>query len=144
MYQNSVPVVVLIQPVALRDDDRTIGLLLIRRANPQEDGHDLWAFPGGYVGVEDVREAMAREVKEELGLAVYPDELMIKDVQSVPDGTKHLIFMQAVMMLEEELPLFVANAEVTERKIITDSTQVEWAYPLHREQAEKFFAGIDK
>lgn len=140
MYQNSVAVAILIQPVFRIN--YTKGLLVIRRGNPKEDGHLAFAFPGGFVGIEDVRQAAAREVFEELGIETDPDELTIKDVQSVPDGTKHLIFMQAPMIAEEDLPLFTANGEVVERKIITDVTKVEWAFPLHREQAEKFFAGV--
>lgn len=142
MYQNSVPVVVLIQPVFCIN--YTKGLLVIQRGNPDEDGHLDFALPGGYVEQEDVRVALAREAREELGLEVDPAELDVKDVRSVPDGTKHLIFMQAPMMAEEDLPPFSANGEVTERKIITHFTEVNWAFPLHREQAKKFFAGIDK
>ena len=142
MYQNTVAVAVVILPVSLVSFAE--GLLVIQRGNPQEDGHDLWAFPGGYVGIEDVRQAAVREVFEELQIKVNPAKLVIQDVQSVPDGTKHLIFLQAPMVLEEDLPPFIANGEVTERKIITHVTEVDWAFPLHREQAEKFFAGIDK
>lgn len=141
MYKNSVPVVVLLQPVILWD---RIGLLVIRRANSQEDGHNLWAFPGGYVEQEDVRDALAREVREELGLKLDPAELDVKDVRSVPDGTKHLIFMRSCTILERDIPPFIANSEVTKRKVITHSAQVKWAFPLHREQAKKFFAGIKK
>ena len=142
MYQNSVGVAVVILPVSLVSFAE--GLVVIQRGNPREDGHNLWAFPGGYVGIEDVRQAAVREVFEELQIKVNPAELVSQDVQSVPDGTKHLIFLQAPMVLEEDLPPFIANGEVAERKIITHVAEVYWAFPLHRDQAKKFFAGVNK
>lgn len=144
MYQNSVAVVVLIQPVIRLERGYKVGLLVIQRADPEEDGYNRWAFPGGYVEQEDVRLALAREVREELGLELDHDKLFIKDVQSVPDGSKHLIFFQAPRMLEERIPSLTPSDEVIRVKIIGDINEVQWAFPLHREQAKKFFAGIDK
>ena len=65
---------VLLSPAAaacIRDEEGRI--LLLRRS----DGDDLWGFPGGAIEPgERADEAVAREVKEEIGLQVEPVALI--------------------------------------------------------------------
>ncbi len=142
MYQNSTPVAVVLQQVRnqqVRNQRGKFGVIVIQRGNPAEDGHAQWAFPGGYVEIEDIRVAGARELKEEIGIIADPEKLLVQDAKSVPDGTKHLIFLLAPAIAENELPAFNPNGEVLAVKVIYGVDEVEWAYPLHRDQAEYFF-----
>jgi 8-oxo-dGTP diphosphatase len=79
------------------DGDRRI--LITRRAKNAHQG-GLWEFPGGKVeGGESVRQALARELHEELSIGVkqsepllqvrhdYPDKTVLLDVWLVSDFT---------------------------------------------------------
>jgi 8-oxo-dGTP diphosphatase len=74
-------------------------ILIARRADTQHQG-GLWEFPGGKVEAgESVQSALARELKEELGIAVrsarplikiqhdYPDKQVLLDVWEVSSFT---------------------------------------------------------
>ena len=53
-------------------------------ANPPFEGQ--WALPGGYLEVdEDLAPAAARELHEETGIALHPDELMQLAAYGAPD-----------------------------------------------------------
>ncbi|HET9221798.1 MAG TPA: NUDIX domain-containing protein, partial [Roseiflexaceae bacterium] len=66
-YLNPTPVAVVLLPV----DD---GLLLVRRAIPPHVGK--LALPGGYVNLDETwQEAGAREVLEETGVVIDPQEI---------------------------------------------------------------------
>ena len=77
----------------IRDDSGKI--LIARRADSQHQG-GLWEFPGGKVEADEtVESALARELKEELGIVVgaarplikvrhdYPDKQVLLDVWEV-------------------------------------------------------------
>jgi len=67
LFRNAIPSVGAI----VRDGDRT---LLIRRAVPPDEG--LWALPGGHPEYdEEPVAALVRELREETGLLVDPDDL---------------------------------------------------------------------
>lgn len=67
VYRNPLPVVV----VAVVDDDRA---LFVRRARAPEKG--CWSLPGGYLERDEPPQAgAARELLEETGLEVDPDDL---------------------------------------------------------------------
>lgn len=128
-FLNPIPVTVVLVPV----DD---GLLAVRRGiEPRRGG---LAMPGGFINLgETWQEAGAREVLEETGLALDPDELGPLDVFSVPDGTL-LIFALAHRHTSGELPPFIPNLEVTERIIIRDPEMLTW--DRHIFVAGRFFS----
>lgn len=65
---------VTVDVVALARVEGELRVLLVRRGNPPFEGQ--WALPGGYLEVdEDLAPAAARELHEETGIALHPDEL---------------------------------------------------------------------
>lgn len=72
--RNTIPVTALLM---LRKSDK---LLLMRRANTgYEDGK--YCFPGGHVEKgEEVTKAMIREAKEEIGIDIKYDDLILKHI----------------------------------------------------------------
>lgn len=67
VYRNPLPVVV----VAVVDDDRA---LFVKRARAPEKG--CWSLPGGYLELDEPPQAgAARELREETGLEVDPEDL---------------------------------------------------------------------
>lgn len=72
---------------AILDDDK---LLLIQRRGAPEAGH--WGFPGGKVDwLEPVPDAVAREVKEELGIDLTGLELLTAVDQIDPKAPAHWV-----------------------------------------------------
>ena len=65
---------VMVDVVALTEADGELRVLVVRRGKPPFEG--WWAVPGGYLEVdEDLAPAAARELHEETGIALDPDEL---------------------------------------------------------------------
>jgi 8-oxo-dGTP diphosphatase len=65
---------VTVDVVALAPVDGRPHVLVVRRGNPPFEGQ--WALPGGYLEVdEDLAPAAARELHEETGIELRPDDL---------------------------------------------------------------------
>jgi ADP-ribose pyrophosphatase YjhB (NUDIX family) len=127
-YLNPTPVAVVLLPV----DD---GLLLVRRAIPPHIGK--LALPGGYVNFgETWQEAGAREVLEETGVAIDPQEIRDFRVLSAPEGMV-LIFGLARPRALADLPPLQASDEASE--CIIGYADAEIAFELHRQVVEEFF-----
>jgi ADP-ribose pyrophosphatase YjhB (NUDIX family) len=126
-FLNPIPVTVVLIPV----DD---GVLVIRRGIEPRRGK--LALPGGYVNLgETWQEAGAREVLEETGLTINPEEITPIEVASAPDGTL-VVVGQAQKRTREDLPPFHATEEATERLVLT--TPAELAFPLHTNVVARF------
>jgi ADP-ribose pyrophosphatase YjhB (NUDIX family) len=127
-YLNPTPVAVVLLPV----DD---GLLLVRRAIPPHVGK--LALPGGYVNLgETWQQAGAREVLEETGVAIEPQEIRDFRVLSAPEGMI-LIFGLAHRRTLAELPVLQASDEASE--CIIGYADAEIAFELHRQVVVEFF-----
>ncbi len=75
---------VTVDVVALTPIDGVLQALVVRRGNPPFEGR--WALPGGYLEVdEDLAPAAARELHEETGIALHPDELTQLAAYGAPD-----------------------------------------------------------
>lgn len=133
VWANPSPVVVLLVPV--KDGPRT-GLLTVRRAIPPVG---KLAFVSGFIDRgETWEQSAARELLEEAGVTVEPDDLRPLHFVSTPDGATVLLFATAPAINAEDMPPFVPNEEASERKVIFDCEPL--AFPLHNEVATKFFS----
>jgi ADP-ribose pyrophosphatase YjhB (NUDIX family) len=129
-YMNPTPVAVVLLPV-------DGGLLMVRRSIPPHVGK--LALPGGYINLgETWQEAGARELLEETGISIDPQELRDVRVLSAPEGMV-LIFCLARPRSLAELPSFQLTAEVSE--CIVGGPAEEIAFELHRQVAQEFFSG---
>lgn len=128
-YLNPTPVAVTLVPVG-------DGLMVVRRGIEPRKG--MLALPGGFINMgESWQEAGAREVWEETGLTLAPQEIEDFRVLSAPDGTV-LIFGLAKPRQASELPPFEPNLESTELVILTQVEEL--AFPLHTQAIKEFFA----
>lgn len=132
-YVNPVPVTVVLLPV----DD---GLLLVRRDFGATKGK--LALPGGFVNAgETWQQAGAREVFEETGVRIEPEELELFRVVSAPDDTM-LVFAVARPIGAVDLPTFIPNEEVSECAICSGPTDL--AFPIHTRVAAEYFASRER
>lgn len=76
--------------VAVVDGDAE-ALLLVERAVPPGDGE--WAFPGGHLEADEPPSVgAARELEEETGVTVDPDDLLLADVRQLdPFDGKYVV-----------------------------------------------------
>ena len=88
MQKNPTMVVV---AVALVDAERRI---LLQQRAPDRAMAGLWEFPGGKMEAGELPEAaLARELEEELGIAVEGDSLAPACFASAPVGERHMILL---------------------------------------------------
>ena len=129
-YLNPIPVAVVLLPV-------DGGLLVVRRDFGWTKGR--LALPGGFVNTgETWQQAGARELFEETGIRIDPEELELFRVVSAPDDTM-LVFALARPVTATELPAFVPNEEVSECTVCEGPTDL--AFPIHTHVAGEYFAG---
>ncbi len=128
-FVNPLPVAVVLLPV----DD---GLLLVRRNIEPRTG---WlALPGGYINLgESWQAAGAREVLEETGLVIDPDEIREFRVKSAPNGGTLVIFGLARPRRAQDLPPFEPNDETQEVCIVTQAQEL--AFSTHTETMREYF-----
>jgi ADP-ribose pyrophosphatase YjhB (NUDIX family) len=138
-FLNPIPVAVVLVPVEVgrQGSGPVPGVLAVRRAI--SPGQGKLALPGGFINLgESWQEAAAREVLEETGLRLDPQELRILRVESAPDGTLILV-AQAHPRAGQDLPPFTPNSECSER-VVLNAVQ-EMAFPLHEEVARAYLEG---
>lgn len=128
-YRNPIPVAVAVVPV-------DGGLLAIRR--DLEPRRGFLALPGGFIDHGEAwTHAVAREVREETGFTIDPDEVRQFAVESAPDGTL-LVFGLTGPRTREQLGQFHGDGEVSGFAIV--EAPCEMAFPLHEEVVRTWFA----
>lgn len=134
-FRNPTPVVVGLIPVKCIDGG--FGLLCIRRGNDTPGAGKL-ALPGGYLEIEDWRLGLTREVLEELGELIPPENWSLYDLHSGRNDEVLLVFAQSRFPLyEKDLVPFEPNHEVADRVIIREPCEL--AFPAHTVTAKRFF-----
>ncbi len=128
-FLNPLPVSVVLLPV----DD---GLLVVRRNIEPQIGR--LALPGGYINRgESWQQAGARELLEETGIVIRPEDLREFRVKSAPSGMTLLVFGVAPARRSQDLPPFVPNEETQEMSVVT--TPQELAFSTHTEALREYF-----
>lgn len=131
-YINPVPVSVVLLPV-------DGGLLTIRRGIEPRKG--TLALPGGFINYgESWQQAGARELLEETGITISPNEISVFQVLSAPDGTV-LIFGLAQPQTAADLPEFAPTDETSECVIVTKVEPL--GFPLHTQVLKEYFSKME-
>jgi ADP-ribose pyrophosphatase YjhB (NUDIX family) len=129
-FVNPLPVAVVLLPV----DD---GLLVVRRNIEPQIGQ--LALPGGYINRgESWQQAGARELLEETGIVIQPEDLREFRVKSAPGYNTLIVFGLARALRSQDLPLFAANEETQEICVLT--APQELAFSTHTEALREYFA----
>ena len=127
-YLNPVPVVVLLLPVGN-------GLVVARRNIEPQKG--TLVLPGGYLDLgETWQEGAAREMLEETGIPVSPDEITLYDVSNGLDNTL-VISGLATKQPRSCLKPF-SSSETQEIDLIEEP--IELGFPLHNLLVRRYFA----
>lgn len=112
------------------------GVLAVRRAIPPAVGK--LALPGGFVNWgETWQEAGAREVKEETGISISPNELTLLGASSVAEGVI-LLFSRARERTLEEAAWQADPAEISEIVVLREPCEL--AFSTHTEQLAAHFS----
>lgn len=127
-YVNPLPVAVLLQPV----ED---GLLVVRRG--EGAGRGSLALPGGFVELgETWQAAAARELREETGVVIQPQD--VQDVWTRSSGDGFLLVLgRGPPLRTVDLPPFTPTPEIPERLIIRAPQPL--AFELHTSAVTTYF-----
>ncbi|MCD2468104.1 MULTISPECIES: NUDIX domain-containing protein [unclassified Streptomyces] len=133
-YRNPLPVAVALLPVT---DGTDTGLVVITRTIEPARGEV--ALPGGFIDHgEDWRAAVARELREETGIAASAEEVRLADALSSPAGHL-LVFGLLPPRPASALPPSVPTDETSGHHVLRAPERL--AFPLHTEAVRKWFAG---
>jgi ADP-ribose pyrophosphatase YjhB (NUDIX family) len=140
VWSNPVPVSVVLVPV---ESEAGTGLLVVRRGI--EPGKGKLALPGGFAEDHETWQAAgARELKEEAQVEIDPRGIeCLWFASTEPRPNRVLLFGVAAPVRAADLTPFRAHSEISERGAVFGPAGLAdvFAFPLHRQAAEKWFAG---
>ena len=97
--------------IILRDSGKPSLQVLIAKRPDSKDQGGLWEFPGGKLENEETPEqALARELKEEIGIQIVHAELFQQIIHQYPNKQVELWFYKVLDFLGE--PTGVENQEI--------------------------------
>jgi 8-oxo-dGTP diphosphatase len=101
----------------------TDGKVLVQKRAVDRSMAGLWEFPGGKIERNERPEnALIRELNEELGITVSPDDLVPVSFASAPLGEKHLLLL-----------LYICHKWLGE-PVALDAEALQWS-PIHALQS---------
>jgi ADP-ribose pyrophosphatase YjhB (NUDIX family) len=126
-FLNPLPVAVMVVPIAG-------GVLTVRRNI--EPARGKLALPGGYINQGETWQAAGvREVKEETGLTIPPDEVQLLAIHSARHDTL-LIFGATAPRTPQDLHTFTPNEETSELVIVREPQELAFHY--HTQMLKEF------
>lgn len=132
-FNNPIPVVVCMVPVYDDIKHETFVLGIRRSIEPQIGGI---ALPGGYIDpYEHIHAAASRELEEETGVFIPPEDWTIVSSDTTPSN-RLLILLVADYSISSDIE-FKPNNEVSELVMIDRTTQL--CFPIHTEWVDIFF-----
>lgn len=123
--------------VVLRPSADGFEALLLKRSNALRFMGGFWVFPGGKVDPEDTgdtpvakaRSAGVRELKEEAGLAVDADQLVLFSHWLTPEGApRRFATWFFLVLLPADAPISVCGSEITDSVWMTPGVALERQY----------------
>jgi ADP-ribose pyrophosphatase YjhB (NUDIX family) len=131
-YLNPIPVVVLLLPVGN-------GLVVARRNIEPQKG--TLVLPGGYLDLgETWQEGAQRELHEETGILISPDEISLYDVSNGLDNTLVISGLAAQQPRDCLKPF---SSEETQEIALIEQP-VELGFPLHNLLIRRYFSEYDR
>lgn len=104
--------------------------VLISQRTVQDDYFMQWEFPGGKVEVgESAEQALVRELREEIGIKVCEQKLLLKHSYDYPDKMVNLAVFTVTQYLGEPIGL--------------ENQALEWVSPSHLSDVD-FLSGNKK
>ncbi len=115
--------------IAIYSRTRSAFLLTVRDNDPFAGA---LAFPGGFleVGIENIEETAVREIKEETGIELSPENLKLVDVRSQPDRDPRDHVVDVGFLAE------IDDAEATARDEVRE---IRWATEVEIERSPLAF-----
>jgi len=126
-YLNPIPVVVLLLPVG-------DGLVVARRNIEPQKG--TLVLPGGYMDLAETwQEGAQRELHEETGILISPDEITLYDVSNGLDNTLVITGLARRQPLSCLKPF---SSEETQEIALIEKP-IELGFPLHNLLVQRYF-----
>lgn len=123
--------------VTAMDKNETLKFLVVKRGN-SVDKSGRWSLPGGFLDYhEDLTQCAVREVYEETGVKLSPDNLTLQYLHSAPTENQNVVAVYSVNVETpiEEIKLIPQEGEVSEIKWITieEAQSLDWAFDIYNE-----------
>lgn len=143
-YKNPIPVAVGLIRVFQRTPGTSIqcGWLVEQRGIEPKKGE--WALPGGYINFgEDWKDALSRELIEEVGLVTKPEDFSLFDIVNASTTGNLLIFGYHKRGVYVEDVKFEVNHEVLAVAFPILPSHRELCFPSHNEMWNKCYMDLD-